>query len=213
MIPWEFKATEFSACNCDYGCPCQFNALPTHRQCEAMVGLDIHEGHFGDTPLDGVRAVALMQWPGAVHEGGGKALIIIDESADEAQRNAVITILAGGETEEGATIFNVFASTYSEVFEPQFRKIEMTADVDARVGHLKVEGIGESTGRPILNPVTGEEHRVRISLPEGFEYTLAEAGSSTFSTDGPIVMSNEDSHAHFVHMHMNNRGVVRGQAA
>ena len=47
-VDWEIKAREFGNCNCDYGCPCQFNALPTHGNCEAVVGFDIEEGHFGD---------------------------------------------------------------------------------------------------------------------------------------------------------------------
>ncbi len=213
MTPWEFKATELSACNCAYGCPCQFNALPTYGHCEAMVGMQFHEGHFGDTRLDGLRAVCIMQWPGPVHEGGGKAFIIIDEAADEAQREALVTILSGGETEAGATIFNVFAATYDEVFEPAFAPIEMAVDVEARTGHVKVAGMAESSARPILNPVTGEEHRARISLPNGFEYTLAEVGSSTFQTTGPIALSNEDRYAQFAHLHMNNQGVVREQAA
>jgi hypothetical protein len=213
MTPWEFKATEVSACNCAYGCPCQFNALPTYGNCEAMVGMQFHEGHFGDVRLDGLRAVSIMHWPGAVHEGGGKCFVIIDENADEAQRQALLTILSGDETEMGATIFNVFAATYEKVFDPVFKPIDMAVDVDARVGHVKVEGICESSGQPILNPVTGDEHRVRIDLPGGFEYTLAEIGSSTFSTSGPITLSHEERYAQFAHVHMNNQGVVRSAAA
>jgi hypothetical protein len=213
MIPWEIKATELSSCNCAYGCPCQFNALPTHGHCEAMVGLQIHEGYFGDTRLDGMKAVAIMQWPGAVHEGSGKAFIVVDEGADEAQREAILTILSGGETEAGATIFNVFAATYEQVFDPAFAPIDIDIDVDARVGHVRVPGIATSSGRPILNPVTGEPHRARIDLPDGFEYTLAEVGSSTFSTEGPIFMDHEDCYAQFAHLHMNNQGVVRSEAA
>ena len=213
MTPWELKATELSACNCAYGCPCQFNALPTDGHCEAMVGMQIHEGHFGDISLDGLRVVSIMQWPGPVHEGGGKCFVVIDEKADEAQRQALLTILSGEETEMGATIFNVFAATYEEVFEPVFKPIELAVDVDARVGHVKVEGICEAIGRPILNPVTGEEHRARIDLPNGFEYTLAEMGSSTFNTSGPIALSNQDRYAQFAHVHLNNQGVVRSDAA
>ena len=213
MTPWELKATELSACNCAYGCPCQFNALPTDGHCEAMVGMQIHQGHFGDTSLDGLRVVSIMQWPGAVHEGGGKCFVVIDEKADEAQRQALLAILSGEETAMGATIFNVFAATYEEVFEPVFKPIELAVDVDARVGHVKVEGICEAIGRPILNPVTGEEHRARIDLPNGFEYTLAEMGSSTFNTSGPIALSNQDRYAQFAHVHLNNQGVVRSDAA
>ena len=30
-------------CNCSYGCPCQFNALPTHGFCEAAVALEMNK--------------------------------------------------------------------------------------------------------------------------------------------------------------------------
>ncbi|MDH3768606.1 MAG: DUF1326 domain-containing protein, partial [Gammaproteobacteria bacterium] len=84
MTPWEIQADELVTCNCAYGCPCQFNALPTHGNCEAMAGFQIHKGHYGDTRLDGLRAVGVLWWPGAIHEGHGKAFIIVDERADEA---------------------------------------------------------------------------------------------------------------------------------
>lgn len=183
MTPWEIQADELVTCNCAYGCPCQFNARPTHGNCEAMAGFQIKQGHFGDTRLDGLRAVGVLWWPGAIHEGGGKAFIIVDERADEAQRQALLTILGGEETDPGATVWNIFASTMEEVFEPVFKPIEIEVDVEARVGRVFVEGLAESSGEPIRNPVTGEPHRARIDLPNGFEYSLAEGESSvTFST-------------------------------
>ena len=50
-------------------------------------------------------------------------------------------------------------------------------------------------------------------LPGGFEYSLAEIGSSSFQTRGPITLSHDDRYAQFAHLHMNNQGVVRGAAA
>ena len=38
MTPWEIKAKEFVNCNCAYGCPCQFNALPTQGQLRGRRG-------------------------------------------------------------------------------------------------------------------------------------------------------------------------------
>ena len=213
MTPWELEADEFVSCNCAYGCPCQFNALPTYGDCEAVAGLLIKRGHFGTTPLDGLRAVCVMQWPGPIHEGSGKTFVIIDERADDAQREGLLTILSGGETEMGATVWNVFAATLDEVFEPRFQAIDIGVDVAARRGHVRVDGLVESSGRPILNPVTGEEHRARIDLPNGFEYTLAEMGSSTFRVSGPIEMDFEDRYAQFASIHLGNHGVVRETAA
>ena len=213
MTPWEIRADEFSSCNCNYGCPCQFNALPTYGNCEALVGMEIKRGQFGDVKLDGLRAVAVLQWPGPIHEGGGKAFNIIDERADEAQREALLTIFSGGETEAGATIWNVFAATFDEVFDSVFKSIDLAIDVEARRGHVSVEGLVDSRGQPILNPVTGEEHRARINLPNGFEYTVAEMGSATFRATGPIEMAFDDRYAQFAHLHLNNNGTVKSEAA
>ncbi len=212
MTPWELQAVELVVCNCAYGCPCQFNALPTYGNCEAVASLEIKQGHFGDTRLDGLRTVSILQWPGPIHEGAGRAFTVIDERADEAQRSALLTILGGGETDPGATIWNVFSATLDDIYSPVFKAIEFVADVDARIGHVKVEGIAQSRGEPIRNPVTGELHRARIDLPNGFEYTLAEVGSATFKTTGPIEMDFEDRYAQFAHIHLNNHGVVQSES-
>jgi hypothetical protein len=212
MIPWEIEADELVSCNCAYGCPCQFNALPTHGDCEAIAGFAIQRGRFADVVLDGLRAVAVMQWPGPIHEGSGRAYMVIDRRADTQQRNALLTILSGGETQMGATIWNVFAATFVEVHDPLFEDIDIAIDVDARKGHVKIAGLVEAHGRPILNPVSGEEHRARINLPNGFEYTIAEVGSSTFRSTGPVHMSFTDRYAQFAHLHLNNQGVVRAAA-
>ncbi len=213
MIPWELKAEELVACNCAYGCPCQFNALPTYGNCEAMAAFQINEGFFGETRLDGLRAVGIMWWPGPIHEGSGKAFMIIDERADEAQREALLTILSGGETDPGATVWSVFASTMEEVFEPAFEPIEMEVDVEARVGRVFVKGLAESKGEPIRNPVTGDTHRARIDLTDGFEYSIAEMGSATFKTSSPIALDYEDRYAQFAAIHLNNHGIVKSAAA
>jgi hypothetical protein len=208
MIPWEIRADEFVSCNCAYGCPCQFNAPPTHGHCQAAAGFKIKTGHFGDVKLDGLHAVGVLKWPGAIHEGNGEAFIIIDERADQAQRDALLTILSGGETDPFATVWNVFASTLEKVHEPAFKPIEIEVDVEARTGTVKVEGLIEAKGEPIRNPISGEEHQARIDLVGGFEYEIAEMGSSTFKTFGPIELDWKDSYAQFAHIHLNNHGIV-----
>ena len=45
--PGAWSPTRPTTCNCAWGCPCQFNALPTHGRCEAMVAVRIREGHYG----------------------------------------------------------------------------------------------------------------------------------------------------------------------
>jgi len=31
-MDWDLEGTVVIACNCDYGCPCNFNALPTQGE-------------------------------------------------------------------------------------------------------------------------------------------------------------------------------------
>ena len=209
MIPWEIQAASFTNCNCAYGCPCQFNALPTYGNCEAVVSLDIDKGHFGDVSLDGQRAVLVCWWPGPIHEGGGKAFIVVDEQASEEQRNALLAILSGEETDPGATIWNVFAATFDEVFEPAFKPIVTSIDIEERKANTTVEGLVKSTGTPILNVVTQKEHRARIQLDGGFEYLVAEMGSGTSSTTGPIVLDLNESYGQFANIHLGNHGIVQ----
>jgi hypothetical protein len=153
-VKWAIKAREFTNCNCSYGCPCQFNGLPTHGDCRAVVGMEIDEGYHGEVRLDGLKFAGIFSWPGAIHEGRGEAAVIVDERASEAQRNALLRILSGQDTEPGATIFNVFASTLEKTHKPIFSRIDFEVDVDARRAHLTVPGMIETRGEPILNPVT-----------------------------------------------------------
>lgn len=208
MTKWEFKGRELVNCNCAYGCPCQFNALPTYGHCEAVAGIQIDEGHYGDVELDGLRLAMILQWPGAVHEGGGRCQPIVDERANEAQREALLKLMSGEDSDPFATMFAVYAATFETVYDPLFERIDFEVDVDGRKGRLKVEGLIEMQGEPIRNPVTGGESRARIDLPDGFEYAIAEMGSASSRTSGNVSLSLENSYAQFAHLHLNNHGVV-----
>ena len=206
---WMIRGVEYGNCNCDYGCPCQFNAPSTNGFCEAVVCGRIEEGYFNDTRLDGVDWAILLHWPGEIAEGNGQQQVIIDERANPEQRDALRKILHGESTAPGTTHFFVYNSTMSEVFETLYAPIEVDIDVDARKARLQVPNVVESTGTPIVNPQTGGEHRARINLPNGFEYTVAEMGSGTTKSSGKVPLDLDGSYGQFNILHMNQDGVVR----
>ena len=207
-IKWAIKAREFVNCNCAYGCPCQFNALPTHGNCEAVAGMQIDKGYHGDTVLDGLRFVGIFRWPGAIHEGKGEAAVVVDERATPAQRDALLRILTGQDTEPGATIFQVFSTTLEKLHDPIFAAIDFEVDIEARTSRLVVRGVTEGRGEPIKNPVTGAEYRGRIDIPNGFEYSLAEMGRGWTKVTSPIQMSFADSYGQFAHVNLCQSGIV-----
>jgi hypothetical protein len=205
---WVIKGSEFANCNCSYGCPCQFNDLPTHGNCRGVFGIQIEEGYFGDVRLDGLRAAVLAATPGALHEGNGTMQLVIDQRADDRQRDALLKILSGQETEEMATIWWVLGAMCPTKHAPLFEPITFEVDVEARRAHLEIPGFLEMSGEPIRNPVTGAEHRVRIDLPDGFEYRIAEIGSGTTRGAGPIEFDLKNSYGQFAHLHISNKGVL-----
>ncbi len=201
---WRIKGDNLSNCNCDWGCPCQFNAKPTHGTCEALVGIRINEGKFGDVDLGGVLFSAAAKWPGALHEGNGTIQLFIDESASSAQRSALLAMASG---KNGGAFFEILAAVCSTVLEPVYTAITFEADRDKRTGSLRVQGAAQSTIEPIRNPVTGEEHRARINLPNGFEYTVAEvANAVNFSVTSPeaLRMDHSNRHAHLSEIDWSN---------
>lgn len=210
MTYWEFSGRELVNCNCEYGCNCQFNALPDKGHCHAVAGIEIDEGRYGDTSLDGLKIGALFKWPGPIHEGHGEVLAFVDERADPAQREALLKIMTGQDTDPFATMFAVFASTIETMHEPVFTNIDFEVDVGGRRGRLSIPGYVEMTGEPIRNPITGVEHRARIHLPNGFEYEIAEIGSaSSRTTGGPMEIEIASKYAQFADIRLNSHGVVR----
>jgi hypothetical protein len=207
-VKWTIRAREFTNCNCSYGCPCQFNGLPTHGYCQAVVGFQIETGFHGDTKLDGLKVAGMFGWPGPIHEGHGEAAVIVDKRADEAQRTALLRILTGQDTEPGATIFNVFAQTLEKVHDPIFADIDFEVDIERRRARIMVPGYILARGEPILNPVTGSEHRVRIDSPNGFEFRLAEIGRGWSTTNKPMQLDLADSYGQFCHLNLTQSGVI-----
>lgn len=213
MTPWEIQGSELVNCNCSYGCPCQFSALPTRGFCEAVGAFAIDRGHHGDVSLDGLRMAMIVSWPGPIHEGRGKALPIVDARAGPAQREALLRILTGRDTEPFATVFAVFARTFEEVFDPIDAPIDFDVNVEARRGTVRVEGVFELDGEPIRNPATGQEQRARIDLPAGFEYEIAEIGSGRSRARGRIPLELDGTYAQFAYLHLNQHGVIRHRGA
>jgi hypothetical protein len=192
---WRLAGEEVGSCSCDWGCPCQFNALPTHGNCYAMVGFSIEDGQFGETSLDGVRCAVLMWWPKAIHEGDGHLQLVVDEGASDDQREAIKALWAGG---HGGTAFEIFAAVAPNRPDPIVAPIEFESDREARVAHVKIDGVGETRTEPIKNPVDGSEHRARIVLPGGFEYEEAEMGNTVSATthgEGPLSFMLENTYA------------------
>lgn len=170
---WHLSGQVLVACNCDWGCPCNFNALPTAGKCEGGWTWHVEEGSFNDTSLGGLNFSVYVNWPGAIHEGNGEALILVDERASEDQRSAIERLLTG----EVGGPWGILAWTWPTKHGPHAVSYNVSFDsVNTRVkagDHVEVEC------GPIKNPVTGAEVHPGVVLPEGIIFKRGDLGTTT----------------------------------
>src|SRR5262249_4880387 len=107
MTQWSFEADYFTACNCDWGCPCNFNARPTEGRCMGWGAWSILTGQFDATALDGTRFALYYMFPGPVEQGQGTACAYVDSRATPAQQQALEAIGTG---KAGGGIFDLFGA-------------------------------------------------------------------------------------------------------
>ncbi len=206
-IDWEIHGLEFGNCNCDYSCPCQFEALPTNGDCRGTAFFRIDQGHFGEVSLDGLKLGVIYAFPGPVPEGKGKCQIFIDSKADEAQRDALVKISLGEEAETFSNVFCVYAALCDEIYDPIFTEIDFEMDMESRTAKCVAHGLCEASGEPIIG-TAGNQHRVQICLPEGPEFRVAEVGRGRCRVQGKIELELSDGYAQFNEVHLNRNGVM-----
>lgn len=126
-----------------------------------------------------------VNWPGAIHEGHGEALMLVDERADNAQTEAISTLMSG----DVGGPWGVLAWTWPTVHGPKLVAYEVELNgVESRV---KAGDSLEVESTAINNPVTGAEVHPGAVLPEGIVFKRGDFGSSSV-----FRVSDEISFAH-----------------
>jgi hypothetical protein len=187
-VKWQYKADYLELCNCAYGCPCNFNGFPTSGSCRGVIAMRIREGRSGDVDLSGATFVMAVEWPGAIHEGNGKAAVFFDPSTNEQQTQELGHILMG---EYGGMPHEIIATTISEVLGPFVEPIEMT--VDGTKSSVKVGDKVSAAMTPHVSPMDASvEQEVHVVVPDGFIWTDANAARNTGQTVNVDGLSFED---------------------
>jgi hypothetical protein len=171
-VGWKVEALYLDSCNCDWGCPCQFGARPTHGNCEGVSVVHVTHGHYGLVVLDNLNFAAAYSWPGPIHEGHGRASFYIDERASPPRFEALANIITG---KAPGGPFEVYASTLDDFQAP--RKARIGFQSKSIRSRATIDGVGEVELEPMRNPATGEVHRAIIELPGGWETGRTEVSS------------------------------------
>ena len=115
-------------------------------------------------------------------------------------------------TRQGHPVYEIFSSMAPNAHDPVVAPIDLTYDHERRQARIRIPDLAESEIEPIRNPVTGDEHRARIDLPNGFEYRLAEVANSKHwrTTAGDhLAMEHENTYAQIAHIDWSSDGTTR----
>lgn len=176
-IKWRMRGKGYEFCNCAPGCTCNFSGFPssTDGSCKAFVGNFIEEGRCGDVDLSGVKAIAILDWPKAIHDGGGKAVFVVEPETTDEQVNCLAQIYTG---QLGGNPWAILGTTFEVA---GLVKARITLEGSGLDVTLRAEGVGEGVGNAFKNPVTGEAHHVQIALADGFIWQTGDCGVGSYS--------------------------------
>ncbi len=73
---WKASGDWFDVCKCKIPCPCEFAQEPTFGDCEVILAYHINKGHYGDTSLDGLNALAIEAFEGNISAGNTKVNLV-----------------------------------------------------------------------------------------------------------------------------------------
>ena len=187
---WWARGLLFESCNCQVVCPghVHFSQNCTHERCIGYWALRFDEGRYGDTRLDGVRAVVAFECPQLMIAGDWTEVLLIDEEASPDQREAVEAILRG----EAGGPWQVLARFVSEWLPTHFVPIEIEDEGKVkrvRVGRLLDASVEDIRGWDRDLPVTFQNMFNQIHAP-----TQTIARGQTHGHIGGIRLRNDGTH-------------------
>jgi hypothetical protein len=176
---WRVKGDFVDFCNCAVPCPCTFAQPPTEGECDGIIGWHVRDGNYGDVKLDGLNVVGIANFIGNIWEPETKAKggFIIDEKADESQREALGAVFGG----QAGGWPGMFAENFEELLGMEFAPIELEIDDDLGSWRVDVPGKAQGSTQLLVGPTTMPGERLAVHNPPGSEVGPGQ-GAATYGT-------------------------------
>ncbi len=185
---WHTKGEWFDLCRCNVPCPCSWAQAPDDDYCDGVLAWHIREGRYGDVPLDGLNVVAFASFKGNIWEDAHsepKMGVVIDERADEGQREA-LQMIFGGQVGGWPARFN-------EIFGPEmlgleFAPIKVEIAPDQTSWSVVIPGLVRAAAKGLSGPTSEGGKPPRMQNLPG-----SETGPGGIGTQGKATEDNVDA--------------------
>lgn len=133
------KGTWYESCSCALVCPCNFGpAKPDQEWCSALLGFAVESGESRGVDLSGTKAALHAELPGDFLGGFDKAIVYLDESSSQEQRDELEAIFQG----ERGGVWEGIRGSINEFLPSKTVRVDVTGGDSPRVA---VDGVGEIT--------------------------------------------------------------------
>lgn len=165
---WQIAGEWFDVCSCNTPCPCTYAQPPTGNHCEVLWAYRINEGHYGETPMAGLKVVLLASFDGNLWDGGQLDTgVFLDAAADDNQRAALGAIFTG---QAGGWMTQFVPTHVRSLRGVEFADIAV--EVDSKLEHwsVKVPDKIDASGVPLMGGPTADPNKLLQSYnPPGSE--------------------------------------------
>ena len=169
---WTMRGEYMESCNCDYLCPCIYTnpqGPVTYDHCTAALVFRINEGSCGDVKLDGLKFALLIRSGKVMADGNWIFAGVVDERANDAQRQLLTEIVSG---DAGGPPAFIRANLVSDFRGVAFKPIEFNLEglkrstVIPDVVSFEIEGVASRNGggEPFYIDNTGHPASRRLAL-------------------------------------------------
>jgi len=199
---WTIAGDYVEACNCDIACQCIWLDPPDDDVCTVSLAWHIREGNYGDVDLGGLSVGMLVETEEGVMFGPGTGwdvVLLVDEDADEAQRQALEDIYFG----RAGGIWAAVADAHVESADVATVPIEFTrdgADFSVEVGDVLTMdangtvGFNDELGTISPHPLTsnfemhtGKSSTATVSYDDQFDWDVS--GNNAYLGDFELASS------------------------
>ncbi len=169
---WELSGQYMESCNCDYLCPCIFTnpqGEATHEHCYALMVYRIDRGRHRDVSLDGLKFAFVIRSGRIMAEGGWVFAGVVDQAANDAQRQALSAIVSGKAGGPPQMIRDNLVKDFRGI---EYKPIAFTAEGLRRVTEIpgvfafEIEGVASRnrSGEPYYIDNTAHPANRRLAL-------------------------------------------------
>lgn len=181
---WNINGELILSCSCTVFCPCVVSLgahPPTEGYCQGWAGVQIENGTFGDTSLDGLKVGIFLDIPGNMGRGNWTAGLYVDETASDdatAALEKIFTGQAGGQP----GVLRFLVSTYLGM-----QRVPIEYEKEGRTRHFTIPKKIEAS----ISPIRGKDpdKDVVVSNSEywmGPEIVISEASKAKVRDFGRV---------------------------